>query len=237
LHKRFLTIKKNIFIMAFKGIRVICFIWALRVRGSCPKEGAMNRRLTWCVGIAGIILATATWVSAASMDDIAGTWGVYTKAKGRVSKLGSDHSEGFGAIKFDKGPPGPNTGSFAYKDPGYVGYTYTGNFTLSTDGKKLTMQLDDNGRQEFEDMMADWLHRGALGEGISLDRINFVYDKNGILMSTVKTSKKTNGPTKGTVSAKGIVYADVYQNGVLIGLASGKFSFKSTTKFLTKQHP
>ena len=72
----------------------------------------MKRRLAWSVGIATILFATATWVSAASMDDIAGTWGVYTKAKGKVSKLGADNSEGLGAIQFKKDSYEPNTGLF-----------------------------------------------------------------------------------------------------------------------------
>jgi hypothetical protein len=195
----------------------------------------MKRKLAWSVGIAVFLFATATWVSAANMDDIAGTWGVYSKAKGKVSKLGTDYSEGFGAMHFMKGNPGSNNGLFDYYDP--QGYVYTGAFALSPDGKKLTMQLDNNGRLEFEDMMADWLRRGAAEDGVFLDDIEFVYDEKGLLMSTVKTSKKTNGPIKGTVSAKGIVYAVADQGNNVRIPVSGKFSFKSTTKFLTKQHP
>jgi hypothetical protein len=236
-----LTIKKNIFIiMAFKGVRVTCFIWALRVLGSCLKEGVMKRSLVWSVGLAMSLLAMATWVSAASMDDIAGTWGVYTKAKGSVRKLGTNHSEGLGAIQFRKDSYEQYVGFFTYNERGghdAGGYTYTGYFDLTPDGKKLTLEFDDDGLLEFEAMMADWLQRAAAGKWLVLDNITFVYDEKGIVMSTVKTSKKTNGPTKGTVSAKGVVWAHVWDRGTYIGYIPGKFSFKSTTKFLTKQHP
>jgi hypothetical protein len=193
----------------------------------------MKRRSAWSVGVVAILLAAATWAYAASMNDIAGTWGVYSKAAGKVSGLGADHSEGFGAIEFTAYPPGSNAGLFSYHDPG--GYTYTGNFTLAGDGKVLTMQFDPNGRQEFEDMMRDWLQRSAAELGVSFRNITFAYDLNGILLSPVKTSKKTNGPVKGKVSAKGIVHADIYQGNIYIGSDSGKLSFKSTTKFLSKQ--
>jgi hypothetical protein len=186
----------------------------------------MKRRSAWSIGIVGILFATATLVSAANMDDIVGTWGVFSKATAKVSKLGTDHSEGYGAIEFT------DSGFFAYDDPG--GYTYTGTFTLSADGKMLTMQLDDAGRQEFEGMLTDWLQRAAGGKGLSLKNIDFQYDAKGIFVSPVKTSKKTKGPTKGKVSAKGIVYADVWQGTVYIGPESGKFSFTSTTQFLSK---
>jgi len=195
----------------------------------------MKRSLALSVGIATFLLAMATWVSAATMDDIAGTWGVYSKAKGKVSKLGGENSEGFGAMRFERGAPGSNTGSFDYFDP--EGYIYTGYFTLSQNGKQLTMELDNNGRQEFEEMMRTWLQRSASGEGLILENIYFDYDEKGILMSTLKTSEKKKGPIKGTVSAKGIVYADLDEGNNVVIPVSGKFSFKSTTKFLLKQHP
>jgi hypothetical protein len=187
----------------------------------------MKRRLVWSVGIAMIFLAMATWVSAATMDGIVGDWVVYSKAKGSVSKLGSDHSDGPGRISFEA-LPGSNSGSFTYHDPG--GYMYTGDFSLSPDGKKLTMEFDEAGLDEFEAMMADWLQIAAAEKGLSLTGISFAYDQKGILIGSVKTSKKTNGPTKGTVSAKGIVYAHVWDRGTYIGYVPAKYSFKSTSK-------
>ncbi len=96
------------------------------------------------------------------------------------------------------------------------------------------MQLDAAGRKELEDMLTDWLQRAAGAKGLYLKNIDFQYDANGIFLSPVKISKKTRGPTKGKVSAKGIVYADVWEGTVYIGPESGKFSFTSTTQFLSK---
>ena len=187
----------------------------------------MKRRLVWSVGIAVFLFATATWVSAATMGGVVGDWVVYSKAKGKVSKLGSDHSEGPARITFEA-PPGSNTGTFTYHDPG--GYIYTGEFTLAPDGKSLTMEFDPAGLNEFESMMAHWLQIGATEKNLRLENIRFVYDQEGILIGSVKTSKKTNGPTKGTVSAKGVVWADVWDRGTYIGDIPAKFSYKSTTK-------
>jgi len=200
---------------------------ALRVRGSCLKEGVMKRRLAWSIGIGVFLFATATWVSAATMAGVVGDWVVYSKAKGSVSKLGSDHSDGPARITFDA-PLESNTGSFTYNDPG--GYIYTGDFTLAPDGKSLTMEFDADGLDEFERMMADWLQIAATEKDLFLEKILFVYDEKGPLIGSVKTSKKTNGPTKGTVTAKGVVYADIWDRGTYIGYGSAKFSYKSTTK-------
>jgi hypothetical protein len=227
-----LTIKTNIFIMAFIGATVTHFIRALTVRSDPPKEGAMKRSLALSVGIATFLLAMATWVSAATMDDIAGTWGVYSKSTGKVSKVGSDRSEGLGWVEFIAGPE--STGAFDYHDPSR-GYNYTGDFVLSPDGKTLTMQFDAVGRSTFENMMRDWLSDAALWKDLDLRNIDFVCDENGIVLKPVKISKKTNGPTKGTVTAKGIVYADVYESGEFIFRGAEKFSFKGTITVLGKQ--
>lgn len=213
--------------MAFRGGSLTHFIRALRVRSDCSKEDAMKRRFACAVGIAVFLLIGATWVSAATMDGVVGDWVVYSKANGKVSKLGSDQSEGPARISF-RAPQGSNTGTFTYNDPG--GYIYTGDFVLSPDGKSLTMEFDAEGLDEFEAMMAHWLQTGASEKRLLLQNILFVYDEEGILIGSVKTSKKTNGPTKGTVSAKGVVWADVWDRGTYIGYIPGKFSYKSTTK-------
>ena len=128
----------------------------------------MKRRLVWSVGIAVFLFATATWVSAATMGGVVGDWVVYSKAKGKVSKLGSDHSEGPARITFEA-PQGSNTGTFTYHDPG--GYIYTGEFTLTADGKSLTMEFDPAGLNEFESMMAHWLQIGATEKNLHLENI------------------------------------------------------------------
>jgi len=202
---------------------------ALRVRGSYLKEGVMKRRLAWSIGIGVFLFATATWVSAASMDDIAGTWGVYSKSKGKVSKVGSDHSQGLGTIMYI--PESESDGTFDYYDPSRSLH-YTGDFVLSPDGKMLTMGLNANGRDNFEDMMIAWLSEAALWADLDLRNIDFVFDESGIVLKPVKISKKTNGPTIGKVSAKGIVYADVYEYGDFIYRGAEKFSFKGTIKVL-----
>jgi hypothetical protein len=187
----------------------------------------MKRSLAWSIGVAAILFATATWVSAATIYDIARPWTVYAKAKGKVTKLGTDRSEGPGEITFTPGSD-PYTGSFAYED--VERHIFTGPVILSPDGKKLTMKLDGPGLAEFEDMMAAWLQRAASWElCLKIETIRFEYDEKGIVMSPVKISKKTNSPTKGTVSAKGIVSADVCNSNVTV---SGKFSFKSTIEFI-----
>jgi len=192
----------------------------------------MKRRLTWYVGIAGIILATATWVSAATMEDIVNNnepWFVYSNTTAKVSKLGTDRSEGLGSVEFTA--DGPFSGTFSYSD--HTDHDYTGNFVLSPNGKKLTMELDEEGRIEFYTMMAEWLYDAAwYYEGIELENIWFFPDKKGVVLSPVKISQKTNSPTKGKVSAKGTVSADVVGYGTIWG----KYSFKSTIKFFP-QYP
>ena len=184
----------------------------------------MKRGLTCSISVAVLLIATATWVSAATMYDIDRSWGVYSKAKGKVSKLGSDHSEGVGSVTITANSP--SSGSFHYIDA--RGYDYTGSVTLSPDGKKLAMQLNGPGRTEFENMMADWIEDAALWEGLCLDVTEFIYDKQDIVISPVKISKKTNAPIKGNVSAKGTVWAELCTGGLI----SGNFSFKSTITFL-----
>ncbi len=73
--------------------------------------------------------------------------------------------------------------------------------------------------------------------GSFLDDIEFVLDENGILMSLSRPPRKQTAPIKGTVSAKGIVYAVADEATTSVFLSAGKFSFKSTIKFLGKQHP
>jgi hypothetical protein len=197
-------------------------------RESFPgREDDMKRRTVWAIGVVAILFGVATLVSAAGLDDIVGTWTVYSKSKAKVSKLGSDASEGEGAIQFS------DIGIFAYDDP--AGYRYTGTFTLSPDGKTLTMNLDAAGRLEFEKMMKDWLVRAAEWEGLILSDIRFEYDAKGLFVGPVKISKKTKGPTKGKVSAKGTVSAIVQEPGEDPGRQSTKFSFTDTTQFLFKQ--
>lgn len=188
----------------------------------------MKKISVWSIGIVAILFSLVTVASAVDMGDIVGTWLVYSKATGRVSRLGSDLSEGYGAITFN------NDGSFSYTD--HQGYVFTGDFNLSLDGKVITIQLDNHGYQEFEIMMEDWLYVSAAGDGIILENINFVHDTNGIVIKPVRTSNRTNGPTRATVTAKGIVYADVYDAyHNFLGYGAARFSFRSNIKVLFKQ--
>ncbi len=190
----------------------------------------MRRKSIWSIGYLALFCFITTSAAAASIEDITGTWDVYSKTKAKVNGLGSDSSEGNGEIVISAGDPGANSGSFVFHDPDGI-HSYTGIFILSPDGKKLEMSLDAPGRQEFEAMLTEWLQGAALGKGLTLENIVFSFDSKGISISPVKISKKTNTPTNAKVSSKGIVSADVWEGLDFIGNKSRKFSFTSKLKF------
>jgi hypothetical protein len=189
----------------------------------------MKKTLVWTIGVMAVLFAMATLTSAATIDDILGTWGATFKTNFKVAKLGADHSEGAGTIVLTASAPGPNTGTFIFNDP--AGYTYTGPFVLSADGKAVTMTFDDASRNVFVTMMNDRIQRAAMDKGLTVQNIVISFDEKGITLSPVKTSKKTNGLTKGVVSAKGTVNADVWDGADPVGNVTKKFSYKTTVKF------
>ena len=195
----------------------------------------MKKTLVWTIGVMAVLFAMATLTSAATIDDIVGTWGATFKTNFKVAKLGADHSEGVGSIVLTASVPGPNTGTFILNDP--AGYTYNGSFVLSSDGKAVTMTLDDASRTEFITMLTNWLQRAATDKGLTVQNIVISFDEKGITLKPVKTSKKTNGLTKGVVSAKGTVNADVWDGADPVGNVTKKFSYKTTIKALNRVPP
>ena len=187
----------------------------------------MMRKGALCTGVVAILFSMVVSASAATMEDIVGEWGVLYQTNAKVSKVGSDISTGGGIITFTAGVPGSNSGTFGFEDL-TQGYFYTGTFVLSPDGKKLTMSLDAGGVNELFQMMTNWLMDVPLD--VTLQDPEFTTE-SGVVINPVKTSKKTNGPTKGVVSAKGTVSAYVVEEGIV---ETSNFSYKTTVTFLSK---
>jgi hypothetical protein len=155
----------------------------------------------------------------ANMDDIDGTWNTYSKAKLKISSVGSFTDENPSTTTLNV------NGNLTLVEDSWGGpYTYTGTFNI-IDGKKLSIALDVNGVNELIDTWTNWAQEIAADKGVTVSDIDFSIES--LTISQPSINKKTFIPKKTTLKAKGLVRAQVNGEPFL-----KKFSYSSKVNFI-----
>jgi hypothetical protein len=147
-----------------------------------------------------IFALVPTWILAATMNNLAGSWDVQVSEKFTVQKLGKDTGDSTGTVNFIE--IDNLNGTFSH-DNDENGYIYTGTCSLDNKGRKLSLSLDSNGLAEIKDMLESWIIDWVEWEGAEVTNVSFDFQKVTYTKATI--SRKTNAPNKATMKVKGKV--------------------------------
>ena len=146
-----------------------------------------------CILIISVFVCTPSF--SVTLDDIDGMWDTYSKAKLKISGIGSFSDENFSETTLDL------ANTFVLTETSSTGtYYYSGNFDL-IDGKKLYFELDLAGRAELVRTWVDWAEEIARENGVVAEDINFSIES--LTVSRPSINKRTLIPKKATIKAKG----------------------------------
>lgn len=169
-----------------------------------------------------------TWILAATMNDLEGSWDVEVSEKFTVKKLGKDTDNTTGTVEFSM--IDDLSGTFIH-DNDTNDYIYNGNCSLDSKGKKLIVSLDGDGIEELKAMLEEWIVDWAGYEGLGVADVQFNFQK--VTYKPAKISKKTNAPNKATMTVKGTLTANVTDDKGTDNVTVN-FTYIATIKFLQR---
>jgi hypothetical protein len=154
------------------------------------------RKLFFCIVAFVLFVSVNTYAA-----DPVYQWNLVLVSKAKISHVGKDYSITDGTCTlYDD-----NTFDL-YEDDYGTDRHYTGSYQI-INGKTIIFSLDQQGLNEIETMLTDWVEGVAEEEGVQISNISFVIKQ--LKISKAKINKKTNMPKKMTVTIKGTVSAFV----------------------------
>ena len=126
-------------------------------------------------------------------------WDLEFDSKAKITKVGGDSSTTYGSCTlYDD-----NTFDI-YEDDYGTSRHYTGTYKIIK-GKTIIFTLDQQGLNEIESMLTDWVQGVADDEGAEISDI--AVDIRQLKITKAKINKKINMPKKITITIKGTVSA------------------------------